>query len=221
MSKDNSNIILFGGLAALGVFILSTDSKASLTNISPPPGPGGSVPKTPSAFVKKFYPFAVRSEMKTGVPALVTLAQGGLESAWGKSAYGNNFFGIKVGKDWKGEVQKLKTWECSRTSDELIQIFPPGSPGSNPSCNAKGKTSYRVYAKFRAYDTPGDGFIDHGEFLKNNKRYKNAFLYKDTPTRFALEVAKAGYATAPNYGEVLIQTIINIKKVLGTTDTSW
>lgn len=219
MANDNSNIVLFGGLAALGLFIMSTDKKAPL-----PPAPGGAyIPKSPSDFVKKFYGYAVRSEYTSGVPALVTLAQAGLESNWGKSAYGNNFFGIKAGSSWKGETQKLRTWECTRTSDELIATYAPGSPGSNPSCNAKGKTSYRVYGVFRKYETPADGFADHGKFLKDNKRYANAFNFKSNPAEFARQIALAGYATAPNYGTILVQTIDNIKKVMNLLDSggSW
>lgn len=220
MSKDNTNIMLFGGLAALGLFIVSSDKKAPLPT---PPASNSLAPKTPSDFVRKYYSYAVRSEMLTGVPALVILAQAGLESAWGKSAYGNNFFGIKAGSSWKGEVQKLRTWECTRTSDELIQTYAPNSPGSNPSCNAKGKTSYRVYGKFRKYETPADGFEDHGIFLRENKRYAPAFNYKSNPVEFAKQVAKAGYATAPNYATILVDTIGNIKKVMNLSNSggSW
>lgn len=236
MGKDNTNLLLYGGLAALGVFILTTSEKTSTTNIIPPDQDTPSTPSTPttysstptapsstpstskglkpSEFVKKYLKAAMESQNRTGVPALVTLAQGGLESSWGKSAYGNNFFGIKAGSSWTGEIQKLKTWECGKTSDEVIQIFQPYSQGSNPSCNSKGKPSYRVYAKFRKYATAEQGFKDHANFLLQNKRYANAFKYKNSPTQFALEIAKAGYATAPNYGEVLIKTIINIKKLL-------
>lgn len=159
------------------------------------------------------YPYAVGSQYTTGVPALFTIAQAGLESGWGKSAYGYNFFGIKADKNWKGKIQKLKTWECGKTNDEVIQAFAPGAPGANPSCSKAGKTSYRVWGKFRAYDTPKEGFEDHGAFLKNNKRYSTAFLYKD-PISFAREVAKAGYATAPNYGTILVDTIRNVQTVL-------
>lgn len=221
MSEDRSNILLYGGLAALGIFILSSSEKTQPVNIIPPPSakPGGST-STPSAFLKKYYPYAVESEKETGVPALVTLAQGGLESQWGKHAYGNNFFGIKVGKGWNGEIQKLKTWECGKTSDEIIQVFQPGTPGSNPNCNSKGKPSYRVYAKFRAYPNAAKGFENHGQFLRDNKRYAPAFKYTQ-PTQFALEIAKAGYATAPNYGEILVQTIINAKKVLSAGGGKW
>jgi len=212
----NDNLLLYGGLAALGVFILSTPEKAALPHVITPSGDN----LTPSQFVKKYYPYALDSQKVTKVPALVTLAQAGLESAYGKHAYGNNFFGIKAGSSWNGEIQKLKTWECGKTSDEVIKMYAPYSEGSNPNCNAAGKTSYRVYGKFRAYPNAQSGFVDHGEFLRDNKRYKAAFKYTE-PSQFAVEIAKAGYATAPNYATILVQTIINIKKVLAAGGGSW
>lgn len=215
MPKDN-NLLLYGGLAALGVFILSTPEKAALPHVITPSGDN----LTPSQFVKKYYPLALDSQYITKVPALVTLAQAGLESGFGKNAYGNNFFGIKAGSSWKGGVQKLRTWECGKTTDEIIQVFPAHSEGSNPNCNAYNKTSYRVYGKFRAYPDAKAGFIDHGDFLRDNARYKNAFKYKE-PSQFGLEIAKAGYATAPNYAEILVKTIINTKKVLASGGGSW
>lgn len=252
MAKDNSNILLLGGAAALALFAFGGSSKSSTTTPAPLPGV---IPKTPTDFVKLYYKNALQSEKDTGVPALVTLAQAGLESGWGKAAYGNNFFGIKAGSSWKGNIQKLKTWECSKTSDELIKMYSPNSigvcpceqiqqtgntndddflnrrsligaitsddVGSNPNCNNAGKPSYRVYGKFRAYNTPADGFKDHGEFLKNNKRYKKAFDYKGMTEQFAREIAKAGYATAPNYGQILVDTINNIKKILGVHEVNY
>lgn len=209
MDKDTKNIILYGGLVALGIYLLSDTGKEDKSKII---SPGSS--NSPTDFIKKYLPFALQSQIATGVPAVVTLAQAGLESSWGKHAYGNNFFGIKAGGTWNGAIQKLKTWECSKTNDELIKIYSPNSHGSNPNCNSKGKPSYRVYSKFRAYSSPEQGFIDHGYFLKNNSRYKKAFDYKNNPTQFALEIAKAGYATAPNYASILVQTVLNVQKVL-------
>ncbi len=224
MAKDNS-IILLGG-AALALMAFSSSAHSSPGGSSPDhQGGSSSVPKTPTDFIKKHYWDARSSMYKTGVPELVTLAQAGLESNWGKAAYGNNFFGIKASKSWDGKIQKLRTWECGKTNDEIINIYKYGSPGSNPNCNTAHKDSYRVYGKFRAYERPLDGFIDHGKFLLENHRYKDAFKYKNNPEQFAWEVANAGYATAPNYGRTLADTIRNIRKVipntLATEDKHW
>jgi len=176
---------------------------------------------TASEFLIKFYPFAKEAESRSKIPAFFILAQAGLESRWGNSAPGNNFFGKKAFSSWTGKVQKLKTWECGRTGDpvkdgirdEIIKIHPPGDPTGNGSCNSKGFYSYRVYGKFKAYDTPLEGFLDHSKFLESNPRYKKAFDYLNSPEQFALQVAKAGYATAPNYGEVLVNSISQVKKL--------
>ena len=175
----------------------------------------------PAQFIIKYFKDALDAQKVSGVPFLVTLAQAGLESNWGKSAPGFNFFGHKVGSTWTGETQKLKTWECGssgdavkdRIKDEVIQIFPPGSPAGNSSCNAKGFYSYRVYGKFRKYPSAKDAFIAHGLFLKNNKRYERAFFTK-TPEAFITEVARAGYATDPTYAQKNINLFDSIRTII-------
>lgn len=155
---------------------------------------------TPVEFAAKYYKYAVQSEKETGVPALLTLAQAALESGWGKHAPGNMFFGIKAGKSWQGKKQLLRTTEILSKPDvkfpEVISVTPLDS----------GKYKYVVKDWFRAYDSPKDSFSDHGKFLRENKRYAEAFLYKD-PKQFATEVAKAGYATAPDYASILHKLI--------------
>lgn len=217
--KINVPLLLLGGAGAgLLIWGSSKVSKSDLVNaVNIVTGGALSVP----AFFMKYYPMAVQSEQTTNVPALVTLAQAAVESGYGKFAPGFNFFGIKNSSSWAGQTQKLKTWECGRTGnaatdgikDEVIQIFPPGSPQGNGSCNAAGSYSYRVYGVFRAYSSPVESFIDHGNFLIDNSRYKPAFL-TSTPEAFALAVAKAGYSSAPNYGKVLTDTIAKARNVV-------
>ena len=57
-------------------------------------------------FVKWIYPHAKKTDIN---PIFVT-AQAALESGWGKSAIGNNIFGITKGS-WKGAVQLVTTRE--------------------------------------------------------------------------------------------------------------
>lgn len=214
MKNENKLPLLFG-FGALAFILFnsggSTDEKEETFTTSVP------IKLTPTNFFKSFIGDARVSEKKTGVPALVTLAQAAIESGYGKSAYGNNFFGIKAGKSWTGETQLLKTWECGRTgdpvkdgiSDKIIKIYSPNDP--NGVC--KDKFSYRVWGKFRKYLTPAASFADHGAFLQGNKRYSNAFNYTD-PKQFATEIAKAGYATAPNYAGAIHTMIDGINKIL-------
>lgn len=132
----------------------------------------------PIDFFRTYFPAAKENEKKTGVPWQVTLAQAALESAWGKHAPGNNFFGIKADPTWTGRVQTLRTREVING----VGVF--------------------VQARFRAYDSPEESFADHANFLRRWPRYSKAFATLD-PYAFARIVAAAGYATDPNYGNVL------------------
>lgn len=68
--------------------------------------------KTIKTFVEKYKEFALATEQKTGIKAVFTLAQAGLESGWGKSAPGNMFFGVKATKSTpKDKRQLLRTTE--------------------------------------------------------------------------------------------------------------
>lgn len=127
-------------------------------------------------FVAKYGRYAFENEKRTGVPALVTLAQAALESGWGKSAVGNMFFGIKADKSWTGAKQLLWTTEYINGAYQKIQDW------------------------FRAYASPLESFADHAAFLRRNSRYAPAFRTTD-PYAFAKAVAQAGYATDPGYYE--------------------
>jgi len=60
----------------------------------------------------------------------------------------------------------------------------------------------KVNAPFRKYATLADSIADHALFLRNNKRYKPAFLCENG-CEFAEAIAKAGYATDPAYAALL------------------
>jgi len=156
------------------------------------------------SFVQTYLPFAQASE-KYGVPALFALAQSAIETGWGKSTPGNMMFGIKANNNWNGKKQLLKTTEYhsdkSRSYPEIISIEKIGD----------NKYKYIVKDYFRAYNSPAESFSDHANFLIVNKRYSNAFNYSNNPELFAIEIAKAGYATASTYADLLTSTIQNIK----------
>ncbi|WPV66270.1 glycoside hydrolase family 73 protein [Chitinophaga sp. LS1] len=152
-------------------------------------------------FFKLYYPAAVLCERETKIPALAILAQAALESGWGDKAPGNMFFGIKAGVTWRGKRQLITTREVHSTKTvkypEIISITP----------RTDGKFDYKVKDWFRAYDNAAESFIDHGKFILENPRYKNAIGISD-PGRFVEVVAAAGYATDPNYAKTL-KSIIN------------
>lgn len=80
-------------------------------------------------YIAQWAPTAVREMYRSGVPASITLAQGILESRYGLStlaADGNNHFGIKCHKDWKGKRQYHDDdakGECFRVYDTADESF--------------------------------------------------------------------------------------------------
>ncbi|NBL19152.1 lysin, partial [Streptococcus equi] len=60
--------------------------------------------------------------------------------------------------------------------------------------------------RFRAYDSWDESILDHGQFLVDNPRYKS--VIGETDYKKACHAIKAaGYATASDYAELLIQLI--------------
>src|SRR5688572_12527633 len=58
-------------------------------------------------YIDKYKKFAIEEQLRTGVPAAVTLAQGIHETAAGNSELAmqaNNHFGIKCKSNWTGET---------------------------------------------------------------------------------------------------------------------
>jgi flagellar protein FlgJ len=162
---------------------------------------------TKELFFKQFYRSALQCERETGVPALAILSQAALESGWGEKAPGNMFFGIRAGANWKGKRQLIVTREVHTSKDvkypEIISI----------TRRPDGKYDYRVKGWFRAYDNAAESFADHGRFLRANPRYRKAFETTD-PVKFVEAVAAAGYATDPNYANVLKSIIVSLKVFL-------
>ena len=168
---------------------------------------------TKKEFIQTYKPFALESERKTGISHLFTLAQAALESAWGERGVGNNFFGIKVPKKFVSSTpnqkkQLLLTTEVLNSPTPNPQQFPKIISISK---RTDGKWLYRVQDWFRKYDTPEECFTDHAQFFFINKRYAKALEVKADPYKFAEEVAKAGYATAPDYATILKDVIKTIE----------
>lgn len=159
-------------------------------------------------FVKDKLPFAKAIEAKTGFSYLIPLTQAALESDWGQKAVGNNFFGIKDTDGINGNEQLITTTEYLSNNKakfpkilKIVQV-------------AAKRFKYTVQDWFRKYKTPEEAFADHIEFFLRNPRYRTAILYKNDPDRFFMEIAKAGYATAADYGQTLIQVKKSVIKRL-------
>lgn len=129
-------------------------------------------------YISKYSEMALEQQRLYGIPASITLAQGLLESAAGRSTLardGNNHFGIKCHADWKGD-------SMLRNDDAPDECF-------------------------RAYDSAGDSFEDHSRFLLR-KRYAPLFdLPQEDYVGWAKGLKKCGYATDPNYADRLISII--------------
>lgn len=163
-------------------------------------------------FIEKYKHFALETERKTGINHLFILAQAALESGWGKSVPGNMFFGVKANPNLfpAHKRQLLTTSEVLKDSKQGYKFPIVLSITERPD----GKYLYRVKDWFRKYETPEECFTDHANFFFKNKRYAKALGVKHDPYKFAEEVAKAGYATAPNYANTLKSVIAEIEKMM-------
>jgi len=163
---------------------------------------------TPNEFVKKYFPYAREVEKETEIPAVAILAQAVHESGWGRSAIGNNFFGIKYRKgDWK--FQEVLTTEYSERPDD----FKGANIKSVVYDKKTNKYIYKLYQYFADYPTPKEAFMAHAELLLND-RYKHALRWKHSPKRYMIAVWRAGYATDPNYGRKICEVIDSVVKRL-------
>ena len=138
---------------------------------------------------------AQQSEISTGVPAAVTLAQAILESAWGQHHIGaaNNYFGVKA-QERKGNITY---------GDNAIGYVQRSTKEHLKKLNK----DVTVTAYFRSYADMAGSFRDHGMFLRNNPRYKkalNEYAKSGDAEAFAHGLQDAGYATDPQYAHLLI-----------------
>ena len=131
------------------------------------------------AYTEKYKSIAISEMKRTGIPASITLAQGMIESDFGRSRLAreaNNHFGIKCHSDWKGQT--------IRHNDD------------------------RKNECFRKYASPEDSFYDHSDFLRSSSRYHFLFDIPSTDYKgWARGLKNAGYATNPDYANMLIRKI--------------
>lgn len=137
------------------------------------------------SFMNTIGPMAIKSwqDTKIVIPS-ITVAQGILESGWGKSTLtinANNLFGIKAGKEWAGESYNIITTEYY---------------------NGVRK---EIVAAFRKYRNWQESVDDHTAFL-NKPRYQ-ALHGKTNYKEVAKLLKQCGYATGPTYDNSLIRLI--------------
>lgn len=130
-------------------------------------------------YIERYSVIAVSEMRRTGVPASIKLAQGMIESDYGRSRLArlaNNHFGIKCHSSWRGPV----IYHDDDARDEC----------------------------FRKYSDPDESFRDHSDFLVTGSRYRSLFSLNPTDYKgWARGLKSAGYATNPAYADMLIRKI--------------
>lgn len=129
-------------------------------------------------FVRQYKDIAIREMERTGIPASITLAQGILESACGGS-------------------------ELARKANNHFGIKCHDWTGDTYTMDDDAKDEC-----FRKYKHPEQSWIDHSEFLLSRPRYAGLFRLKSTDYKaWARGLKAAGYATNPQYADLLIKII--------------
>jgi hypothetical protein len=133
---------------------------------------------TREEYITNYSDLAMKEMVRVGIPASITLAQACLESDNGNSRLATN------GNNHFGI-------KCHEWSGRMIYHDD----------DQRGEC-------FRSYDSPYQSFIDHSEFLTTKPRYASLFELPVHDYRgWAKGLKQAGYATAPNYADLLIQII--------------
>ena len=142
-----------------------------------------------STYISKYKDIAVQEMHRTGIPASIKLAQGLLESNWGRSdlaTTANNHFGIKCGGSWNGDT----FYKEDDDKDEKGRLIE--------SC-------------FRSFSSPIESYMAHSDFLTDPKKeYRYGFLFEYASTDYvswAKGLKKSGYATDPKYPNKIISIV--------------
>lgn len=133
---------------------------------------------TSLTYIDRFKAIAIQEMNLYGIPASITIAQGLFESGSGNG-------------------------ELARVANNHF--------GIKCTSDWKGKGYYKDDDNhndcFRVYDRPEDSFRDHSEFLKRPRYVKLFQLDKNDYVGWANGLKAAGYATNPNYPQLLINVI--------------
>lgn len=143
----------------------------------------------------------------TGLNPLFVASQAALETGWGRSAIGNNLFGITATDKWKGARKRVTTHEYFR-DDRQADRF---SKVHSITPLADGRYKYIVEREFRDYPSVRDCIMDHFNVL-SLPRYRGTFDHKDDIYKFAYAVARAGYCTAD--ADTYASSILSISKTI-------
>jgi flagellum-specific peptidoglycan hydrolase FlgJ len=142
---------------------------------------------TKHEFVQQAHAAALRSSDRSGMPAMVTVAQAALESNWGQSKLSqeaNNYFGIKA-----------------HGTHERIQM-------STEECEHGARIT--VEAEFAKYPSLLDCIRCRDGILLRSACYASARQARGDEAEFIREIAKH-WATDPKYAEKLQAVLGEVK----------
>lgn len=134
---------------------------------------------TVQEYIDTYKQLAMDEMLRTGVPAAIKLAQGIIETEAGNSML------VQKSNNHFG-IKCKENWTGEKVAHDD---------------DARGEC-------FRKYPTPQDSYRDHSDFLRTRKHYH--FLFDLDPTDYkawAHGLKKAGYATNPQYPQMLIRYI--------------
>lgn len=158
-------------------------------------------PRSPAEFLAYLKPYADQAAESLGMDTSVLLAQSALETGWGRHvprhADGRssfNLFGIKADRSWEGDKVAVGTLEY------------------------RNGVAQREQAKFRAYESPAESFIDYVAFLRRNPRYRGA-LASTTGEDFIRGLQQAGYATDPSYASKILGIRDRLERLSASAET--
>lgn len=155
--------------AGASASIPSSDVGSELAATDPTPA---SFSGNQQEFIESILPAAIEEGQRTGVDPRIIVAQAAQETGWGKSAPGNNFFGIKShGQDGGNSLMTTE--------------YVDGQP-------------VKMRDSFRAYGSPAESVRGYGDFITQNPRYKPLREAQGLDNQLAALQA-SGYATDPNY----------------------
>ncbi len=146
-------------------------------------------------FVRWIYPQA--KKMGEISPLFVT-AQAAFESGWGKSAIGNNLFGITKGSTWTGKTKLVTTTEYFNIPNKKF-ILPECVISVTKLGN--GRYKYIVKRLFRDYTSVADCLSDHLAILKRSQ-FADAWSYRKDAKQYVRHLQDScglKYATDPQY----------------------
>lgn len=130
-------------------------------------------------YILQYRNIAIENQNQYGIPASITLAQGIIESGSGRSVL------AKESNNHFG-IKCHSNWTGAKTYKD---------DDKKNDC-------------FRVYNNAEESFTDHSLFLKNNKRYASLFdLEINDYKSWATGLKQCGYATNPNYANLLIDII--------------